>query len=129
MFVEPKFLFGLKGDVRNNVHYLDDNIVLYPCGHNVVIYAQDSRVQRYIPGIEGTEGITAIAVSHDKKTLAVCEKSMKAVCSVYSLQKFIDMVKDKSKVNMAMDPANFKKRKILVSADYEEKEFIAVAFS
>ena len=36
--MQPRFLFGLKGDVKNTVLYLEDNIVCYPCGHNVVIY-------------------------------------------------------------------------------------------
>jgi len=36
-----------------------------------------------IPGIEGTEGITAIAVSKERKFLAVAEKSERALCTVY----------------------------------------------
>jgi hypothetical protein len=39
----PRFMFGLKGDVSSNIHYIDDNHVLYPCGHNVVIFKLDDR--------------------------------------------------------------------------------------
>ena len=39
--VQPRFLFGLKNDVKNNVLYLEDNILCYPCGHNVVVHYID----------------------------------------------------------------------------------------
>jgi len=82
---QPKFLFGLKTNVRNNIHFLDDSRIIYPCGHNVVIYNQDDRSQICIPGIEGSEGITALALSASKKFLAVCEKAEKAICLIYEL--------------------------------------------
>jgi len=41
--LSSKFLFGLKGDVKNNVYYLDDTTVLYPCGHNICIYNFDEK--------------------------------------------------------------------------------------
>jgi cilia- and flagella-associated protein 57 len=63
MMVVPKFIAGLRVEVQNNIHYLNDNLVLYPAGHNIVIYNTEEKNQRYIPGIEGSEGITAIAVS------------------------------------------------------------------
>lgn len=85
----PKFLFGIKGDVSNNIHFLDDNMILYPVGHNVVIYRTDDKTQKYIPGIEGSEGITALAVSHNKRQLAVCERATRAVCTVYNLAPFL----------------------------------------
>ena len=85
MSAQPKFLFGLKTNVRNNIHFLDDSRIIYPCGHNVVIYNQDDRSQICIPGIEGSEGITALALSASKKFLAVCEKAEKAICLIYEL--------------------------------------------
>jgi len=69
--------------------------VLYPCGHNIVIYKTDDRTQRYIPGIEGSEGITALAMTANKKHLAVCERSNKAICSVYNVSKFLEGIKEK----------------------------------
>lgn len=81
----PRFMFGLKGDVRNNVHFLDDQRVLYPCGHNIVIYNLDDKSQIYIPGVEGSEGITTLALSASRRFLAVCERAEKALCLIYDL--------------------------------------------
>lgn len=30
-----KHIFGLKGDVKDNIHYVDETNVLYPAGYNV----------------------------------------------------------------------------------------------
>jgi hypothetical protein len=64
---------------------LDDQTVLYPCGHNVIIHNIDDKSQRYIPGIEGSEGISALAVSPSKRYLAMCERSERALCRVFDL--------------------------------------------
>ena len=93
-----------------NIHFIDNQNVLYPCGHNIVIYNTDDRSQKYIPGIEGSEGISAVALSPSKKFLAVCERSERAICCVF-------------------DVASMKRRKILTSTDYNSKEFVSVAFA
>lgn len=62
-----RFSFGLKGDIRNNVHFLDDQKILYPIGHNIVVYYIDDESQTYYQGIQGSEGITAVALSPQKK--------------------------------------------------------------
>ena len=93
--MQPRFFFGLKGDVANNVIYLDDNVICYPCGHNVIIYYLTEKMQRFIPGIEGSQGITALALSPSKKYLAVCEKGSNAICTVYNIGKFLELSVEK----------------------------------
>lgn len=110
---QPRFFFGLKGDVKNNVFFVEDNTVVYPCGHNVVVYNMADKSQRYIPGIEGSEGITAMALSPSRKFLAVCEQSQKAVCSVYNIGKFLEIVREKKSTQVY--DLGAKKRRILVS--------------
>jgi len=141
--IVPRFFFGLKGDVNNNVFFLNDrkdkdenkndrdrndNAILYPCGHNIVIYGLDDKSQRYIPGIEGSEGITAMAITDNKQYLAVCEKSNQAICSVYNIQKFLDTSKGKQQ-NPVYEMTNVKKRRMLSSPEVESNEFVAVSFS
>lgn len=87
-------MFGFNSDVNKNLHFLDENTVIYPCGHNVIIYRIDDRSQRFIPGIEGSEGITALALTKDKNTLAVCERAGKAICSIYNVGRLLEVIKE-----------------------------------
>ena len=106
----PKFIAGLKGDVSDNVFFLNDNEVIYPAGHNVVIYNIEDKTQRYIQGIEGTEGITALALSKSKRYLAVAEKHEKSpICVIYNMN-------------------TLKRYKIIASTETKAKEFISMAF-
>lgn len=66
--------------------------------------------QSYIPGIEGSEGITTLALSPCKRLLAVCERAKQAICSIY-------------------DTTTFKRKKILTSTEYNACEFVAAAFN
>lgn len=66
--------------------YTEDGAVVYPAGHNVVIYSSETKTQRLIHGTLESEGITALCVSANKKLLAVAERSEKAMITVYDLQ-------------------------------------------
>jgi len=118
--VTPKFMFGLKSDVKNGINFLDDQRILYPCGHNVVIYSFEDKSQIFIPGIEGSEGISALALSKSKRYLAVCEKAENAFCVIYDIHGFHASSKDAHTA---------KRKKILTSSDYNSREFLSVAFS
>ena len=67
-----------------------------------------------LPGIEGSEGITALALSPSKKYLAVCEKAERAICGVVDI----------SNLNTVL-----KRKRILTSMDYACKSFISCAFA
>ena len=83
-----RHVFGLKPDVRGNVWYLDEQTVLYPAGHNIVIFNTEQKTQKFIAGTEKTEGITAMAVSPNKKYVAVAERAAegeKALVTIFDL--------------------------------------------
>lgn len=47
--LQHKFLCGLGGSVKQNIFFLDDSqTILYPCGHNIIVYNMDDRSQKYI---------------------------------------------------------------------------------
>lgn len=96
--------------MNDNVAYSDDGSVVYPAGHNVVLYSGDTKTQRLIPGTLESEGITAMCVSSNKKLLAVAERSEKAMITVYDLQ-------------------TLKRRKVLMSSDANSKEYVSLCFS
>jgi|APGre2960657423_1045063.scaffolds.fasta_scaffold304981_1 hypothetical protein len=109
----PKFISGLKSTVNNNIIFIDDQTVCYPVGHNVVLYNLEEKTQRYISGIEGSDGITALAVTRNKKYLAVAEKTSKyPICTIYDLT-----------------TPNLRRKKFITSNDIKSKEFISIAFS
>lgn len=39
-------LFGLKTHVKSNVHFVEEHLVAYPCGHNVVFLHLETRSQQ-----------------------------------------------------------------------------------
>jgi hypothetical protein len=104
---------GVKNEVNNNLHYMDETTVCYPVGHNIALYNTDERTQRYISGVEGSEAITAMAVTKSKKFIAVAERTERSpICIIYEYP-------------------SLKRKKIIASADIkkENKEFVSIAFS
>ena len=84
------------------MHYVDDNVVIYPAGRTLVLYSTDTRTQRFIQGSDSTDGITAIALSPSRKYLAVAERAEKAMITVFDL-------------------TTLKKRKVLTSSEVGSK--------
>ncbi|RLN86703.1 hypothetical protein BBJ28_00010446 [Nothophytophthora sp. Chile5] len=81
-----KHLFGLKGSVRNNIAFAEENVVVYPCGHNVILYNLESKEQQFIHGAETAgRGITALAVAPNKRYVAVAEQAERAVVHIHDL--------------------------------------------
>lgn len=44
----PKHVFGVKVDVKSHVHFLDEAVVAFPCGHSTVIYSMETKEQHLI---------------------------------------------------------------------------------
>lgn len=73
--------------------------------HNIL-----EKTQRYILGIEGSQGITSFELSPCKRYLAVCERSTQAICIVYDLN-------------------TLKRKRILTSAEIAATEFTSISFA
>jgi hypothetical protein len=69
-----RHVFGLASSVRDNIHTVDESHVLYPAGNSVVIYNTELKTQKLIPGSDRGGGITALAVSPNRKFVAVAER-------------------------------------------------------
>ena len=120
-----KFISGLKSDVSDNIFFLDDNQVVYPAGHNIVVYHLEDRTQKAYPCIEGSEGITSMAISKNRRTLAVAEKSDKTpICTIYRVDD-----ERQSNEDRKTDAKILKKRKIICSTEIKQhKSFVSMAF-
>lgn len=108
---QPKYCFGVKGDVASNVWYLDEQSIIYPSGANLVIFNVDQKVQKFVSGSSGSEGMTALAVSPNKRYAAVAErKSEKPTITV-------------------VDLTTLKRRKVLTPQECNSQEIVSLAFS
>lgn len=123
--LQTKFISGLKADVTDNIFFLDDNQVVYPAGHNIVIYHIEEKTQKTYPCIEGSEGVTAMALSKNRRTLAVAEKSDKTpVVTIYRVDD-----ERSSNEERKTEFKTLKKRKVICSTEINKpKSFISMAF-
>ncbi|KAJ0409573.1 hypothetical protein ATCC90586_010084 [Pythium insidiosum] len=108
----PRYLFGIKGSVKNHIAFADENLVVYPCGHNVVLHNMESKEQQFIHGMEAGSvgGITALSVAPNKRYVAIAEKADKAVIHIHDL-------------------VTLRRRKTLALADNMSDSCVWVAFS
>lgn len=83
--LEVVHAFGLKADVADNACYLDEQNVIYTAGNVVVIYNLDQKSQRFIFGTEGSDGFSAMAVSPNRRYVALAERGEHASVNIYDL--------------------------------------------
>ena len=109
--VQTRYCYGLKGNVANSVCYLDERTVLYPSGANLVLCNADQKMQKFIPLSPGSEGATALAVSPNKRYVAVAEKrSERPTITIF-------------------DVTTLRKKKVLNYADGTFQEYVSLGFS
>ncbi|XP_073400639.1 cilia- and flagella-associated protein 57 isoform X1 [Dendrobates tinctorius] len=110
---QSHYIFGLRPKVANNICYFDEQNVIFPSGNNCIKYNVDQKWQKFIPGSEKSHGMQALAISPNRRYLAMSEKTPdKATITIYDL---------------ASMP--FKKRKVLSATDFTAHEFVNLAFS
>ncbi|KAF3689343.1 Cilia- and flagella-associated protein 57 [Channa argus] len=109
---QAHFVFGLRAGVANNVCFVDEQTVVFPSGNNCVCYNTIQRCQRFIPGSEKSMGMRALAISANRRYLAVSECGEKATITVFDLQH-----------------EQGRKRKVLTAGEILVQEFVCMAFS
>jgi hypothetical protein len=73
--VEPSYIFGYRGDIKNNLFLLDDQQrIIFPAAHNIVDVSFESkdskRLMNIRPGLRQTQNITTMTLSDNKHWLA-----------------------------------------------------------
>ncbi|XP_070706449.1 cilia- and flagella-associated protein 57 [Pempheris klunzingeri] len=109
---QSHFIFGLRTGVSNNLCFFDEQTVVFPSGNNCVCYNSAQRTQRFIPGSEKSQGMRALAISANRRYLAVSEGGEGATITVLDLQH-----------------EQGRKRKVLTAGDTLVQEFVCMAFS
>jgi hypothetical protein len=68
-------VFGISSNVRQNIFFIDEQHIIYPCGSNMIMYNLEQKSQRFLPVSDHGVIISAITLSSNHKLLATCEKT------------------------------------------------------
>ncbi|XP_015123643.1 cilia- and flagella-associated protein 57 [Diachasma alloeum] len=82
--LQSRVFYGLKTDVISNAHYITDNDILYPVGNALAIHNFHEKHQRLLR-LPNKYQINIIAVTPNKKYVALCEVGDKPTISVYDV--------------------------------------------
>ncbi|XP_022054738.2 cilia- and flagella-associated protein 57 [Acanthochromis polyacanthus] len=109
---QSQFIFGVRAGVKNGLCFFDEQTVVFPSGNNCICYNTVQRSQRFISGSEKSQGLRALALSANRRYLAVSECGEKACITVLDLQH-----------------EQGRRRKVLTAGDLSVQEFVCMAFS
>lgn len=115
VLAQPRYIFGVRSGVAANVLYHDEHTILYPSGSYIVVYNIDQKTQKFIQCSEKSHGMTAMAISTNKRFLAVAERG--------------NLEKGEKALIIIYDLSLMRKRKILSLVDFRFDEFVSLAFS
>lgn len=106
-----RYCFGLKGEVKQNVNYLDEQTIIYPAGTNLVLLNIDQKTQKFLSLSPGGGGSTAMCVSPNRRYVAIAERQPeKPTITIF-------------------DVHTMRKRKVLVCAEMNANDYVSLAFS
>lgn len=105
-----RHIFGVRSDVNSNIWFADETLVAYVAGHNLIFYNIIDKSQKFLPGSENSEAITALALCSGRKYAAIAEKGDRAHITIYDLR-------------------TLRKKKNLHHVESAAHEYVCVAFS
>lgn len=108
--LNKRHAFGIKSDVHGCLNWLDDHTLIYPVGRNVVMHNVQSNAQKFFLTSEKAESISAIALSPNKKFIAIAESGEHPQIQI-------------------VDTTTRKRRKVLTVTDLGSDRFVAMSFS
>lgn len=109
---QPHHMFGIRPNVSGGLKYLDEQTIVIPSGNQIIKFNVDQKQQKFIAGSEKSNGMTAIAISPNRRYVAVAERGEKPMVTVF------DLFHDQSK-----------KKKVLTHPDLKSQEFVSISFS
>lgn len=70
--IQPKFVYGLRSDIKGNIHFLDNQDVIYPVAGVIAIHDFKAHKQTFLRLAENHVP-TVITLSPNRKMLAISE--------------------------------------------------------
>ncbi|XP_066140488.1 cilia- and flagella-associated protein 57 [Euwallacea fornicatus] len=121
--LEPQLIAGLETSIKGNIDFLSDDEVVYPVGSVVAIHNFNVKKQKYIKLNEKGKNLTHIAVSPNKKLIAIVEATEK--CPVVTLW-CAKTYKKKKALVLPTDKDTIATRYVAVDFTFNSKHVIAV---
>ncbi|KAF7711547.1 cilia- and flagella-associated protein 57-like isoform X1 [Silurus meridionalis] len=110
--IQPCHVFGICKEVKNNLFFLDERTVIFPSGKHCIRYHMDQRWTEFITASKKKKGIQALALSPNRRYLAVSESDIWGAIAIFDL-------KDK----------NCSMTQVLEGRDFDVQEFICMSFN
>ncbi|NWI19707.1 CFA57 protein, partial [Crypturellus soui] len=110
---QPVAIFGCRSQVPGGLCFFDEQILLYAAGASCVQFHIEQKWQKFIPGSEKSQGMQALAISPNRRYLALSE-TLAEQPSVTVLE-------------LLLGPT--RRRRTLAAAELPVREFVALAFS
>lgn len=113
--LERRMVFGTREDVKDGLHYLDENNIVWVAGKSLVVLDTQLGTQQLIPCSPTCDAVTTMTVSPNRRTLAVAESGKTAAIVIY-----------------LFDPnaaPKLKRRKVLQLPDLGSCEYVSLSFS
>ncbi|CAH8529883.1 unnamed protein product [Dicrocoelium dendriticum] len=106
-----RHIFGYRTGITGSIVFHDEQTVVYPCGSNLVLFNTEQKSQKFIAGLDKSLGMTAMAISPNRRYVALAEKAVdRPVITVYDL-------------------SALRKKKTISSNEVHSNEFVSIAFS
>ncbi|CAG9770074.1 unnamed protein product [Ceutorhynchus assimilis] len=119
----PRLIGGLETNVKGNIHFLSDDEVVYPVGSVVAIHNYHEKKQKFIKLSEKGKNLTHVAVSPDKKLIAVVETTDKyPIVTLWCSETY----KKKRTLTLPTDKDIIANRYVAVDFTYNSKNIIVV---
>jgi len=71
--ITPQFIFGVRADIKDALHFWDEKKLVYVAGHNVVDYNTEENQQKFYSPMEGSISITSLTMSTQRALMAFAE--------------------------------------------------------
>ena len=105
-----KHVFGVKSDTYGCLHWLDEHTLTFPVGRNVVVHNTQSNTQKFFLTSDKADAVTAIALSPNKKYIAIAESGEHPQIQV-------------------IDTSTRKRKRMLNISDLGSDRYVALEFS
>ncbi|KAL1494188.1 hypothetical protein ABEB36_009827 [Hypothenemus hampei] len=121
--LQPRLISGLETAVYGNINFLNDDEVVYPVGSVVCVQNFHLKKQKYIKLSDKGKNLTHVAVSPDKKLIAVVEITKKyPIVTLWCTETY----RKKRTLSLPTDKDIITRRYVAVDFTFNSKNIIVV---